>query len=100
MVDSVADLEKQQQTIIVNAPEHGCQPEEDVEDPMTQAPISTTIGIAENKEDPPYSGNNRDLGCGDIDEEACRHCSITSCPQCHHRGFFGKRLLAGPAAQT
>ena len=107
MVDLVANLEKQQQTIIVEAPEHGCQPEEDVENPMTQAPICTTTDIAEIKEDLPYSRNNCDRGCGDTDEEACRYCGITFCAQCQRQGFrylfdcmCGERLVAGPAAHS
>ena len=80
MVDSVANLEKQRQTIIVEVLEHGCQPEEDVENPMTQ---------------------------GDTDEEACRLCGITFCAQCQRRGvrylfdcMCGARLVAGPVAQS
>ena len=107
MVDLVANLEKQQQTIIVEAPEHGCQPEEDVENLMTQAPVCTTTDIAEIKEDLPYSRNNCDRGCGDTDEEACRYCGITFCAQCQRQGFrylfdcmCGERLVAGPAAHS
>jgi hypothetical protein len=108
MVDLVANLEKQQQTIIVEAPEHGCQPEEDVENRVTQAASSTTTTIAEiMAEDLPYSRNNCDRGCGDTDEHSCRYCGITFCAECQRQGFrylfdcmCGERLVAGPAAHS
>ena len=74
MVDSAANQAKQQQNINVKAPEQGCQPEEDVENRVTQAASGATTTIAEiMAEDLPYSRNNCDRGCGDTDEHSCRY---------------------------
>ena len=105
MVDSVANQEEQQQTITVSSTEHGCQPEKDVADLMTQATNRTIMCMAEMREDSQYSGGSCDRGCGETDEDACRHCGITFCGQCQRQGFrylfdcmCGRRLVASPAA--
>ena len=82
------------------------QPEEDVENRVTQAASSTTTTIAEiMAEDLPYSRNNCDRGCGDTDEHSCRYCGITFCAECQRQGFrylfdcmCGERINAAPAA--
>ena len=99
-VDLVANLFRQHHGIVLNAPDHGCQPEGDKEKRMSEAPCSTNPNIAETKEDAP-TRTTCDLCCGDTDEEACRHCGITFCAECQRHGFryffdcmCGERLLS------
>ena len=99
--DLVASLFRHHNGIVLTAPDHGCQPEGDVEKRMYVAHCSTNPNIAETKEEAPTRGNC-DLCCGDTDEEACRQCGITFCAVCQSHGFryffdcmCGRRVVAG-----